>query len=240
MRNINRGSGLGSKSQLIHTLSRLALIEVVESLECVANERQAHLRGLDTRRSSCRSSSLLQMGCVVRLVDLVSGEVGGVNVGGKLGFKRCSNPTQAIEVNATEKLVRLDLVGTSSPKTILGVAYETGKISYLTICRIGAGNLPSNQILRLGAQLDVLGKVERLSPVHDLPVGIVCVLSTERWPSNLTFKHDRTQTPPIAVLGVSMTAENFRRNVIRGTNRRVSHHSPRLSPIVDDTSVTDS
>lgn len=68
----------------------------------------------------------------------------------------------------------------------------------------------------------------------------MCVLGTERRPSDLTFEHDRTQTPPVTVLCIPVATEDFRSNVVRGTDGRVGHNSAGLSPIVDHASVADS
>jgi hypothetical protein len=64
------------------------------------------------------------------------------------------------------------------------------------------------------------------------------IFSAEWRPSNLTFKHDRTQTPPITVLAVAMTTEDFRGNIIGSTDSGIRHDSPRLSPVINDTPVT--
>jgi hypothetical protein len=79
-----------------------------------------------------------------------------------------------------------------------------------------------------------------LTPVDDLSIRIMSILSTERRPADLTFKHDGTQAPPIAVLSLTMTAEDFGGNVVRSANSRVGHKSTRLSPVIDNTSVTNS
>jgi hypothetical protein len=76
-----------------------------------------------------------------------------------------------------------------------------------------------------------------LAPVDDLTVGVVSILSTERRPSNLALEHDCTQAPPITILTVTMTTKDFRSNVVRSTNRGISHDSTRLSPIIDDASI---
>ena len=76
-----------------------------------------------------------------------------------------------------------------------------------------------------------------MAPVDDLTVGVVSILSTERGPSNLALEHDRTQAPPITILTVTMTTEDFRSNVVRSTNGGISHDSTRLSPIIDDASI---
>ena len=56
-----------------------------------------------------------------------------------------------------------------------------------------ASNLPSDEILSLHAQLDVVGEVEALSPVDDLAIRVVAVLGAERGPANQTFKHNGAQ-----------------------------------------------
>lgn len=97
--------------------------------------------------------------------------------------------------------------------------------------------IPSDQILCLWAKLNILGEVEGLAPVDDLSVCIMGIFGTERWPPNLTFKHDRAQTPPVTVCRVSSTSEDFRRNVVGSTNCRIGHNTTRLSPIVDNTPI---
>ena len=47
----------------------------------------------------------------VRLVDLVRRKVGHVDVGVETGLERCADVPQAIPVDATEKVVALDLGG---------------------------------------------------------------------------------------------------------------------------------
>jgi hypothetical protein len=63
------------------------------------------------------------------------------------------------------------------------------------------------------------------------------ILSTERGPSNLTLKHDRTQAPPVTIRSVTVATENFWSYVVRGSDGRIRHNSPRLSPIIDHAAV---
>lgn len=100
--------------------------------------------------------------------------------------------------------------------------------------------IPSNEILCFWAKLNILREVEGLSPVDNLSVGIMGIFGTERRPADLTFKHDRTQTPPVTVCRVTSTGENFRRNVVRSTNCGIGHNTTRFSPIVDNASIADS
>lgn len=60
-------------------------------------------------------------------------------------------------------------------------------ISYEGIVRIGVnvnGGLLSDQALRFIAEGDVPRKAESVGPVHDLFIGIVWVVSTERGPAD--------------------------------------------------------
>lgn len=54
------------------------------------------------------------MGGVVGLVNLISREVGGVNIGLQLRLEWCANAAEGVEFNATEELVVLDLICTST------------------------------------------------------------------------------------------------------------------------------
>lgn len=64
------------------------------------------------------------------------------------------------------------------------------------------------------------------------------ILSTERGPSYLTFKHDCPQTPPVTIRSISIPGENLRSNVIRCPDRRVSHDPTWFPPVVYGTSVS--
>lgn len=92
---------------------------------------------------------------------------------------------------------------------------------------------PSYKVLRLGAQLLIMGEVEVSLPIDDLPVRIVWFFCAERRPSNETLKHDGTYTPPIAGEVVSLAGENFRSYVIRGPDCGVRKLATRLAPRVD-------
>lgn len=56
----------------------------------------------------------------------------------------------------------------------------------------------------------------------------------------MTFEHNRTETPPVTIVRVAVTAENFRSNVVGSTNSGISHESSGLSPIIDDTTIANS
>lgn len=94
---------------------------VIEPLERVPNERQAHLGALVLRGGAtggCGGASGLggpEEGGVVGLVDLISREVRSVDVGGQTRFEGCPDPAQAVELYAPEEVVALDLVGAASP-----------------------------------------------------------------------------------------------------------------------------
>lgn len=74
-------------------------------------------------------------------------------------------------------------------------------------------------------------EVKGLTPIYNLTVRIVCVLGAERGPADKAFEHDSTDGPPIACERVSLSAEDFRSDVVRGTNSRVGENSTiRFSP----------
>jgi hypothetical protein len=66
-----------------------------------------------------------KVGGIVGLIDLISWEIGGVNIRGQLGLEWCSNKAQAIEINASEELVALDLIGTTATKSVFSIANKT-------------------------------------------------------------------------------------------------------------------
>lgn len=78
-----------------------------------------------------------------------------------------------------------------------------------------------------------VGKVETLAPVDDFPVCIRGFLGTERGPPDQTFKHDRTDRPPIAQIGISLTIKYFGCNIVRGSDSRIRHSPTGFSPCID-------
>ena len=97
----------------------------VETLVGVADEGQRHLGGF-LRLSAVLDGLGLEDRRVIGLVDFISGEVGRVNVGGEARLERCADATQAVKLDATEEGMVLDLVCTSTAKTVLRVADHTG------------------------------------------------------------------------------------------------------------------
>jgi hypothetical protein len=61
------------------------------------------------------------MGGVVSLINLISWEICRIDVGGELGFERCTNASKSIKLDSTEELMALDLLGRNSPKTMFGI-----------------------------------------------------------------------------------------------------------------------
>jgi hypothetical protein len=99
--------------------------------------------------------------------------------------------------------------------------------------------LPSNEVLGLRSKLNVLRKVKSLAPVDNLAICVMCFLGAERRPTNLTFEHDRAQTPPITVERITIAAEDLGSYVVRCANGRVRHDTTRLSPVIDRTTIAD-
>ena len=60
-----------------------------------------------------------------------------------------------------------------------------------------------------------------MGPIYDLLVRLVRRLGTERRISDQTFKHDRAQGPPIALVSVSLLQENLGRDIIGRPDCRI-------------------
>lgn len=169
---------------------------VVKSLKRVPDERQTHLGrlfGLGAALARLKSLSLENSG-VVCLINFVCWEVGCVDVGGESGLEWRSDASQAVEIDTTEECVALELMGATSPKSILSIAHHTvGHLSATPSPRFSLtpGHvLPSDQILCLDTECNVIWEVQCLSPVDNLAIRVMAVLGTERWPAHQTLEHD--------------------------------------------------
>jgi hypothetical protein len=103
-------------------------VVVLKALEGVADEWQAHFGCIIiTRLTICRSgrSCSLEVRSIIGLINLISRKVGGVDVRAELGLEWGSDSAKSIELNSTEEFVVLNLICTSTAKTILGVANKT-------------------------------------------------------------------------------------------------------------------
>lgn len=104
---------------------------VIESFESVPNKRETHLRALlllsgrQTTSSTVPGLGGLEVRGIVRLVDLIGREVGGIDVGRKARLKRRADPPQAVELDAPEKGVVLELVRAAAADAIFRVADQT-------------------------------------------------------------------------------------------------------------------
>ena len=99
------------------------------------------------------------------------------------------------------------------------------------------GYSPPNERFGFPRQSKFLREAEAFSPVDNLTVGVGGVLSAEWRPSHKTFEHDSTNRPPIAQVGIPLSVENFRSNVIGRSNSRIGHGTARLPPGVDLSTV---
>lgn len=99
---------------------------VVEALERVSNEWQAHLGRLLCLAPRGRGLGLLGLehSSVVGLIDLVCGEIGSVDSTRKAWLEGSADPAKRVKLNATEEGVALDLVRAATTETILGVDNE--------------------------------------------------------------------------------------------------------------------
>lgn len=196
------------------------MAESIEALIGVPQERQLHLRAvLLAMTSSLRS---LNNSALLRLTNLVNREVSGIRRRLKSWLKRRTNTSQSIKVDTMEEGVSLNLISTTTAKTVLRVDNQT-----------------ANKILGLSTKLDIVWEVERLAPVDDLAVGVMLVLGTERWPSDLALEHNRTQGPPIAVEGVAGSSEDLWCDVVWRSDGGIGHDAAGFAPVVDDGAVAD-
>lgn len=202
---------------------------VVESLEGISNEGQAHLGTLlhDTYGLGSLHLLRLKQSRVVGLIDLVRREVCRIDVAREAWLEGSPDASERVEFDATEEGVALDLMSAAATQTVLGVTDQAVEWSaFLSLHLRGRGPfkfIPSYQILRLRAQRDIIGEVQALSPVDNLAVRIMAVLGAERWPAHQTFEHNGSQTPPIAVKAVAVAGEDFGGDIIRRSHRGVSH-----------------
>lgn len=114
---------------------------VVESLEGVPNEWQAHLRTL-LHLANLLGSSLDLLGLekrgVISLVNFVGGEVRGIDVAGQPGLEWSSDASQRVKLDTAEEGVALDLMGTTTAQTVLSVAH---KAVQRLVCQILSGDV---------------------------------------------------------------------------------------------------
>lgn len=226
-----------------HSLATDSAKIVIKTLEGVSDKWKAHLGGLLDTSLLGRGLLCLEDGGVVGLVDLVRGEVRGINTARKSRLKRSSDPAKRVELDATEKVVALELSSTTATKTILSVADQamnrSALSSYFWCPDRTSGSerwksyVPSDQILCLGTQLNIIWEVQALPPVHNLAIRVVAVFGAERRPADQALEHDCSQAPPIAVETVPMAREDLGRDIIGCANRRVRHQSPAPSPVVN-------
>lgn len=116
------------------------------------------------------------------LIDLVSREVGGVNVGCQAWLEWCPDSAQAVKLDSLKERMRFKLLCPTASKSVLRVANQAellaskpDQVPYIS---------PSDQIISFPAQLNIIRETQRLPPVHNFPVCVMSVLSTERRPSH--------------------------------------------------------
>jgi hypothetical protein len=72
--------------------------------------------------------------------------------------------------------------------------------------------------------MNVIREEEVVPPIQNLFIRIVGILRAERWVSDETFKHDRTERPPITLVAIPLHQKDFRRDIIWRSDRRISLH----------------
>ena len=121
-----------------HNPPNISLPEIIiKPLKSIPNKRQTHLRTLlllpaGPSTAARRTTTIPGLGgaqqCgVVGLVDLVGGEVGGVDVGGQARLEGRADPPQAFELDAAEEGVALELVPAAAAEAALCVADEAAE-----------------------------------------------------------------------------------------------------------------
>lgn len=190
-----------------------------------------------------------QQSSIVRLINLVRWEIRRVNIRREARLKWRTDSTKAIKLYPAEEGMTLDLVCTTAPQAVLRVADKTDlsaiffagkqKTSVKDTEMLNGQHVPSDEILSLRSQLDVIGKVQALAPSDNFVVRVMPVFGTERRPTNQTLKHDGSKRPPVTVEAVAMASENFRGDIIGCSDGRVGHQSPRPPPIIDLGPVAD-
>lgn len=216
-----------------HQLTTLRVTEGVEALEGVANERQAEVGVVGLAGSFCLGTHLRRG---VDLRNLVDREVLGVDGAGKLGLERSTNLAETVPVDTAEEGVLFEL-GSAAHVTqaVLGITDEAEiLLASNSSYRCGhVSNSPSDEVLRLIAELLIRREGEVSWPVDNLAVCVMRLLGAEWRPADQALEHDCANTPPIAALVVALATEDFRRNVIRCADSRVSKLPARLAPCVD-------
>ena len=98
---------------------------VIKTLECVTDERQAHLGRLFDGLASSKRLGLEHRG-VVRLVDFVRGEVCRIDARRQARLERSTDAAQALKFDASEEGVCLDVLSSVAAQTSFRVANQTG------------------------------------------------------------------------------------------------------------------
>ncbi|CAG8755088.1 17073_t:CDS:2, partial [Acaulospora colombiana] len=70
--------------------------------------------------------------------------------------------------------------------------------------------------------MNVIWEEEVVPPIQNLFVRVVGILRAKGRVPDKTFKHDGTQRPPIALVAVPLHQKDFRGNIIRSSDRRLS------------------
>lgn len=76
-------------------------------------------------------------------------------------------------------------------------------------------------------------------PIDNLAVRVMRFLGAEWWPPDQTLEHNSTQTPPVTAVIITLSAEDFWCNIIRGTNSRVRELATRFPPCIDLLTIAD-
>ena len=95
----------------------------------------------------------LKQASILGLIELVGGEVGGVNIGSQAWLERCPDPTQFVKLDSSKERVRFQLVRSATSKSVLRVANQT-KLLVLK------PTLPGTMSLTFGSNFQLAGPGE--------------------------------------------------------------------------------
>lgn len=88
-------------------------------------------------------------------------------------------------------------------------------------CLKKSRNEPSNHILRLSTQMDIIWEGQMVLPIYDFLIRVVRVLRTEWWVTNEAFEHDGSKGPEVAFFAVTLEQEDLRGDIVWCTHSRV-------------------
>lgn len=157
---------------------------------------------------------------MIRLVDFIGGEIADVDVGVEARFEGGTDLAEAIPGDAAEEVVGFDFGGA----VVAGCGAEAVR---------GGTEEAANEMTGGITKSNVFREVEVFAPVDDFAIGVVRVFGAEGRPTDETLEHDCANGPPVTAECIAFPGEDFRGDVIRGSDGRVCHDASRFAPSID-------